>query len=156
MVERWKGHLVLFTGINIDLINSNPDSACTCIFLGPAYRFENSCNMHHDEITAINLVSQESRMSFINARKNRVHWPALIRLPLLTLPCTYDCAYISHKSTLGSPQRLGLADTEMSSCYILSHMPSYQYRTAALLLELLDFRLIYGRNLFDAMYPRVK
>jgi len=45
MVERWKGHLVLFTGINIDLINSNPDSACTCIFLGPAYRFENSCKL---------------------------------------------------------------------------------------------------------------
>jgi len=32
-------------------------------------------NMHHDEITAINFVSQESRMSLINARKNRVHWP---------------------------------------------------------------------------------
>src|SRR6188768_3511169 len=32
-------------------------------------------NMHHDEITAINLVSQESRMSLINAQKNRVHWP---------------------------------------------------------------------------------
>ena len=43
MAERWKGHLVLFTGINIDLANSNLDSACTCIFLGPAYRFENSC-----------------------------------------------------------------------------------------------------------------
>ena len=45
MVERWKGHLVLFTGVNIDLTSSNPDSACTCIFLGPAYRFENSCNV---------------------------------------------------------------------------------------------------------------
>ena len=32
-------------------------------------------NMYYNEITAINFVSQESRMSLINARKNRVHWP---------------------------------------------------------------------------------
>jgi len=31
--------------------------------------------MHHDEITSINFVSQESRMSLINARKKKEHWP---------------------------------------------------------------------------------
>ena len=52
-----KGHLKLVTSINADIANLNPDSACTCIFLGPAYRFANSCNIrrHHQRVLLYGL-----------------------------------------------------------------------------------------------------